>query len=101
MRLSIFVASVRLIAVTLAIAALPVFAAQAISTRNDAIEAAKKYVRARCTTEAPCRFRPEKDGNRWRVWVDLTKKGARPYQGGHIVLYFDREGNLIRRIEGD
>ena len=80
--------------------------ADRLATAADAVEAAKKHVRARCTAETPCKYRAEREGNRWRVWVDLTKKHsprdkAYPYPGGHIVLYFDRDGSLLRRVDGD
>ena len=73
-------------------------AAEAIKSPGAAIEAAKKYVKGRCTA-SPCKYRAQRDGPQWRVWVDLPAQGKTP--GGHIVLYFDREGNLIRRLEGD
>ena len=97
----------RAIAISLAVGLLPqVEAADRLATAADAIETAKKFVRARCTTETPCKYRAEREGSRWRVWVDLTKKHsprdkAHPYPGGHIVLYFDAGGNLLRRVDGD
>jgi hypothetical protein len=75
-------------------------AAEPITDANSAIEAAKRYVKARCTAAAPCKFRPQREGKQWRVWVDLPKRNARD-AATHIVLFFDMNGNLIRRLETD
>ncbi|HET7401206.1 MAG TPA: hypothetical protein VFJ62_05475 [Usitatibacter sp.] len=70
-----------------------------ITSAAEAIDAAKKYVKGRCVPSPPCKYRAQHEGPQWRVWVDLPKKGATP--GGHIILFFDLDGNLIRRLEGD
>jgi hypothetical protein len=80
--------------------------ASAITDDASAIAAAKRYLKARCTTETPCKFKPEHEGKQWRVWVQLTRRGAanqepRPYPGGTLILYFDEKGNLTRRLEGE
>ena len=77
-----------------------------IETPAAATEAAKKYLKARCTTETPCTFKPEREGNQWRVWVQLTRRAApnhapKPYPGGTVILFFDLNGTLIRRLEAD
>ena len=77
-----------------------------ITDNTSAVEAAKRYLKARCTTETPCTFKPEHEGKQWRVWVQLTKRSGanqppRPYPGGTLILYFDAMGNLTRRLEGD
>ena len=77
-----------------------------ITDNASAVEAAKRYLKARCTTETPCTFKPEHEGKQWRVWVQLTKRNAaseapRPYPGGTLILYFDAKGSLMRRLEGD
>jgi hypothetical protein len=77
-----------------------------ISDNASAIEAAKRWLKARCTNETPCTFKPEHEGKQWRVWVQLTKRNApnqasRPYPGGTLILYFDESGNLTRRLEGE
>lgn len=59
-----------------------------------AIEAAKRYTKAKCTTQAPCAFKARREGKQWNVWVQFPKQG-------HVVLYFDAEGSLVRRIEGE
>lgn len=81
-------------------------AAGPITDEASAIAAAKRYMKARCTAETPCTFRPEHEASQWRVWVQMTKRGApnqapRPYPGGTVVLYFDAKGNLLRRLEAD
>ena len=77
-----------------------------ITDHASAIEVAKRYLKARCTTETPCKFKPEHEGNQWRVWVQLTKRNRaneapRPYPGGTLILYFDAKGNLTRRLEAE
>jgi hypothetical protein len=77
-----------------------------IESEAMAVEAAKRYTKARCTAETPCTFKPERDGNQWRVWVQLTRRNSpnqapHPYPGGTLILYFDINGNLLRRLEGD
>ena len=77
-----------------------------ITDNASAIEAAKRYLKARCTTETPCTFKPEHEGKQWRVWVQLTKRDAaneapRPFPGGTVILYFDAKGSLTRRLEAE
>lgn len=71
-----------------------------------AIAAAKKYTKAKCTVETPCTYRPRREGKQWNVWVEFTKRHTpgekpQPYHGGHVILYFDAEGHLVRRIQGE
>jgi hypothetical protein len=93
-----------------AVALLVSFCSQAGSTQvtdeASAIAAAKRYSRARCTVETPCTFTPRREGKHWNVWVEFTKRNSprekpQPYHGGHVILYFDGEGHLVRRIEGE
>ena len=70
-----------------------------ISDQASAVEAAKRYLKARCTAEAPCKFRAERESNQWRVWVELPRKSASRGPAQQIVLFFDVSGNLIRRLE--
>jgi hypothetical protein len=65
-----------------------------------AIEAAKRYTKGRCTTETPCTYKPQREGKQWRVWVARTERSGRK-DARTVVLYFDLNGNLIRRIEGE
>jgi hypothetical protein len=92
----------------LAFGAAAAFGADSPGITDDAsaIEVAKRYLKARCTAETPCKFKPEHEGKQWRVWVQLSKRNAaneapRPYPGGTLILYFDAKGNLTRRLEGD
>ncbi len=97
-----------LLAALIGIAGAVAFAADGSAITDDAsaIAAAKRYLKARCTDETPCKFKPEHEGKQWRVWVQLTKRSApnhapRPYPGGTLILYFDAKGNLTRRLEAD
>ena len=76
-----------------------------VTDEASAIAAAKRYTKAQCT-ETPCHYRPRREGKQWNVWVDFTKRdrpGAKPqpYHGGHVILYFNQEGQLVRRIKGE
>jgi len=87
--------------------ALPAFAradSAKIADKASAIEAAKRYTRGRCTSQAPCTFRAEREGRQWRVWVHLSRRdperGAAPDSERYVILFFDADGALIRRVEG-
>ena len=75
-----------------------------IADKASAIEAAKRYTKARCTREAPCTFRADREGRQWRVWVHLSKRDAQlgdaPDSERYVILFFDSDGNLIRRVQG-
>ena len=72
-------------------------AADPIATPQAATEAARRYTKAICTERKPCRYRAEPQGPReWRVWVHQGKS-TEP----RVILFFDREGNLVRRIQGE
>ncbi len=89
--------------IVLAIITSPASAAK-IADEAAAVKAAKAYAKGRCTAESPCTYRARREGRQWNVWVQLTKRsrpGAAPSAAGHLILYFDAEGNLVRRIEGD
>jgi hypothetical protein len=78
----------------------------AVTDEASAIAAAKKYTKAQCTAATPCTYRPRREGTQWNVWVEFTKRSRagerpQPYSGGHVVLYFDAEGHLVRRIQGE
>lgn len=64
-----------------------------ITDAASAVEAAKRYSKAKCAPKAPCTYKAERDGKQWRVWVR--------HKEGTLVLYFDAEGNLLRRLEAD
>ena len=68
-----------------------------ITSKATAIEAAKRYMKTRCTAQAPCTFKAEHEGRQWRVWV----RPANRKSGGTVVLYFDEDGSLKRRLEAD
>jgi len=76
-----------------------------VTDEASAISAAKRYTKAQCT-ETPCQYRARREGKQWNVWVDFTKRsrpGAKPqpYHGGHVILYFNQQGQLTRRIQGE
>ncbi|APV48871.1 hypothetical protein BWI17_03755 [Betaproteobacteria bacterium GR16-43] len=96
--------AVAILACVLASSALA--SADAITDQASAIQAAKKYLKARCTTETPCKFKALREGKQWSVFVEFTKRLApngEPvgYPGGHATLYFGSEGSLLRYIPGE
>ncbi len=71
-----------------------------------AIAAAKRYTKARCTKAAPCEFRARREGSQWNVMVEFSKRShpgeiAQKFPGGHVLLYFNQQGQLVRRVEGE
>jgi hypothetical protein len=77
-----------------------------ITDEASAIAAAKRYTKARCTTETPCEFRARREGKQWNVYVEFTKRNnpreiAQKFPGGHVILYFNQQGQLVRRLEGE
>jgi hypothetical protein len=76
-----------------------------VTDEASAIAEAKRYTRAHCGAETPCAFRPRREGSRWNVWVEFTRRDApggkpHPYAGGYVILYFDTQGRLVKRIQG-
>lgn len=76
-----------------------------ITNEASAIAAAKRYTKSRCTKDTPCTYRARREGKQWNVFVEFTKRnqpGQAPqrYPGGHILLYFDQQGALVKRVEG-
>ena len=75
-----------------------------VTDEASAIALAKKYVKAQCT-ETPCHFTPRREGSQWNVLVEFTKRNEAGkfdrYPGGHVLLYFNREGQLVRRVKGE
>ena len=95
-------------------------AAGPINDSASAIEAAKEYLKGRCSIESPCTFDPQRctvetrcfwdprqAENLWRVWVGLTRRNSQQeeavtYRNGYVVLIFDaRNGQFVRREEGE
>jgi hypothetical protein len=61
--------------------------------RDGANEAAKRQVRSRCTSEAPCKFTARAERDKWVVRVEYT--------GGHAIFIINQTGKVVGRIEGE
>jgi hypothetical protein len=76
-----------------------------VTDEASAIATAKKYVKAQCAAEKPCHFKPRREGSQWNVLVEFTKRNEagklERYPGGHVLLYFNQEGQLVRRVNGE
>ena len=76
-----------------------------VTDEASAIAVAKKYVKAQCGAEKPCYFKPRREGSQWNVLVEFTKRNEagkfERYPGGHVLLYFNQEGQLVRRVQGE
>jgi hypothetical protein len=77
-----------------------------ITDEASAIAVAKRYTKAQCKPETPCHFRARREGKQWNVLVEFTKRNhpreiANKYPGGHVLLYFNEEGQLVRRVQGE
>lgn len=85
------------------IVAVPVGAASSrVTDEASAVAAAKKYTRGRCTMETSCEFKARREGKQWNVLVrfsDRTRPGAKAQPSGHLLLYFNEEGELVKRVE--
>ena len=73
--------------------------------RDGAIEAAKRQVKPKCTSEAPCKFTAQLEKDKWYVRVEFTKRNSPqekpvPYPGGHAIFVFNHAGRIVGRIEG-
>lgn len=77
-----------------------------LTDEASAIAAAKRYTKARCTKERPCEFRARREGKQWNVMVEFSRRNnpreiAQRYPGGHVLLYFNQQGQLVRRVEAE
>jgi len=73
--------------------------------RDGAIEAARRQVKGKCTTEAPCKFSAKLEKDKWHVRVEFTKRSSPeekplPYPGGHAIFVITQTGKVVGRIEG-
>jgi hypothetical protein len=62
--------------------------------RTGAIDAAKRQVKDRCTTEAPCTFDAKAQEGNWHVRVQFTKRR-------HAIFIINQSGKVIGRMEGE
>ena len=90
------------------LSAVPLAAAQSarITDEASAIAAAKRYTKAQCTEATPCEYRARREGKQWNVMVEFstrTRKNevSNKYPGGHVLLYFNEQGQLLRRVQGE
>lgn len=77
-----------------------------ITDEASAVAAAKRYTKAQCRPETPCHFQARREGKQWNVLVEFTKRNnpretANKYSGGHVLLYFNEQGQLVRRVQGE
>ena len=93
------------VAALVLLAASGVVAAERVTDEASAVAVAKRYVKAQCTAATPCHFKPRREGSQWNVLVEFTKPtpAGKPerYPGGHVLLYFNPEGQLVRRVKGE
>ncbi|HSA90171.1 MAG TPA: hypothetical protein VLF42_09765 [Burkholderiales bacterium] len=67
-------------------------ASAAALDRNGAIEAAKRQMKTRCTSETPCTFTARAERDKWHVHVE--------YPGGQAIFIINQTGKVIGRVEG-
>lgn len=73
--------------------------------RDGAIEAARRQVKSKCTSDTPCKFTATAERDKWYVRVEFTRRNspqekAVPYPGGHAIFIFNQTGKVVGRIEG-
>jgi hypothetical protein len=92
-----------LAAIALAAASLAAGAeSNGITDAESAVRAAKRFTKGQCTAKVPCTYKAQRDGKQWRVWVKQTKAEAASAGARRtVVLYFDSNGTLLRRLEAD
>ncbi len=61
--------------------------------RDDAIEVAKRQVKGKCDSTAPCTFTATTAEGKWHVRVDFPKPG-------HAIFIIDQGGKVVGRLEG-
>ena len=66
--------------------------------RTGAIDAAKRQVKDRCTTEAPCTFDAKAQEGNWHVRVQFAKRSS---FAGHAIFIVNQSGKVIGRMEGE
>lgn len=64
-----------------------------VADEASAIAAAKRYTRGQCANTT-CKYKARREGKQWNVYVEHPK-------GGHVVLYFNQDGQLVRRVQGE
>src|SRR3989441_8796537 len=74
--------------------------------RDGAIEVAKRQVKGKCDSTAPCPFTATTAEGKWHVRVDFPKPNApqgKPlsYPGGHAIFIIDQSGRVVGRLEGE
>ena len=86
----------------------PAAAADATQIKDEAaaIAAAKRYTKARCTAQQPCEYKARREGSQWNVMVEVSRRAPKgevsnKYAGGHLLLYFNPQGQLLRRVEAE
>ena len=80
--------------------------ATALTDEASAIAVAKRYTKARCTASKPCEYRARREGKQWNVMVEFSKRAdskevTQRAAGGHLLLYFNQDGQLVRRVEAE
>ena len=74
--------------------------------RTGAIDAAKRQVKDRCTTESPCTFDAKAQEGNWHVRVQFTRRNSprdkgSSYRAGHAIFIINQSGKVIGRMEGE
>ena len=67
--------------------------------RTGAIDAAKRQVKDRCTTETPCTFDAKVQEGNWHVRVQFVKRGSP--RDGHAIFIVNQSGKVIGRMESE
>jgi hypothetical protein len=75
-------------------------------TQAQAISIAKTASAKDCPEATPCRYDARRDGTRWYVHVQFTKRNspdepALPYPGGHETIVVDDHGKIVETMPGE
>lgn len=92
--------------VLIAATALNAEAQRSIGAPDPAVIAAMDYVKDKCTNETPCKYKVKPWGAQSIVTIEFTRKETptsepQPYPGGRAQLTIDKQGKLVKRVDGE
>ena len=94
-------------ALTLSLAVLiPSLACASELTEAQAVGVAKAATIKQCSQALPCNYEARREGRRWYVLVEFTKRNSPTeppyhYPGGHEIVVVDDQGKIVQVMPGE
>jgi hypothetical protein len=87
-------------------ATLDAAAQRPLGAPDPAVIAAMELVKDQCKKDTPCKYKVKQVGPYSVVTVEFTRQASPtspplPYPGGHAELTLDKNGKLVKRVDGD